>query len=65
MSHAIAWSPSIGAPVRCAARCSTPTGAVLEEQSHPRGILTVPAGGFTEVFETLFGEWMRPRARAA
>jgi 2-dehydro-3-deoxygalactonokinase len=35
-------------------------GRVLEEQSHPRGILTVPAGGFPEVFESLFGEWMKP-----
>lgn len=36
-------------------------GRVLEEQSHPRGILTVPPGDFPEVFESLFGEWMRPR----
>ncbi|MDM0074395.1 2-dehydro-3-deoxygalactonokinase [Variovorax sp. J2P1-59] len=36
-------------------------GRVLEEQSHSRGILTVKHGGFTEVFETLFGEWMRPQ----
>ncbi|HEY2254132.1 MAG TPA: 2-dehydro-3-deoxygalactonokinase [Variovorax sp.] len=35
-------------------------GTVLETQSHARGILSVQAGGFTEVFETLFGEWMRP-----
>ncbi|MDM0002063.1 2-dehydro-3-deoxygalactonokinase [Variovorax sp. J22P240] len=35
-----------------------PDGRVLEEQSHSRGILTVKHGGFTEVFETHFGEWM-------
>ncbi|RZL91009.1 MAG: 2-dehydro-3-deoxygalactonokinase [Variovorax sp.] len=35
-------------------------GHVLEEQSHPRGILTVAPGGFSEVFESLFGEWMKP-----
>ncbi|MEJ8846052.1 2-dehydro-3-deoxygalactonokinase [Variovorax rhizosphaerae] len=36
------------------------TGTVLAEQGHPRGILSVPAGGFPEVFESLFAEWMRP-----
>lgn len=35
-------------------------GRVLEEQSHPRGILSVKPGAFTEVFETFFAEWMRP-----
>ena len=35
-------------------------GRVLEEQSHPRGILSVKPGGFTAVFETLFADWMRP-----
>ncbi|MDM0111930.1 2-dehydro-3-deoxygalactonokinase [Variovorax sp. J22R133] len=35
-------------------------GQVLEEQSHARGILTVEAGGFPAVFESLFGEWMKP-----
>jgi 2-dehydro-3-deoxygalactonokinase len=34
-------------------------GRVLEEQSHARGILTVPPGGFREVFDSLFGAWMR------
>lgn len=38
-----------------------PDGRVVDEQSHSRGILTVKHGGFTEVFETLFAEWMRPR----
>jgi 2-dehydro-3-deoxygalactonokinase len=37
-----------------------PDGRVVEEQSHPRGILTIKHGGFTEVFETHFAEWMRP-----
>jgi 2-dehydro-3-deoxygalactonokinase len=34
-------------------------GAVIEERSHARGILTVPAGGFKEVFDKLFGDWMQ------
>ncbi|HYP72347.1 MAG TPA: 2-dehydro-3-deoxygalactonokinase [Variovorax sp.] len=34
-------------------------GRVLAEQSHARGILTVPPGGFREVFDSLFGAWMR------
>ena len=34
-------------------------GRVLEEQSHARGILTVPPGGFREVFDSLFGAWMQ------
>lgn len=33
-------------------------GSVLDTQSHPRGILSVPAGGFGDVFADLFGEWM-------
>ena len=36
------------------------TGEVLREQSHPRGILSIPPGGFADVFESLFAEWMRP-----
>jgi len=36
------------------------SGQVLDAQSHPRGILTIESGGFTEVFETFFGEWMHP-----
>lgn len=35
-------------------------GRVLETQSHARGILGVPAGEFSAVFEALFGDWMRP-----
>lgn len=34
-------------------------GRVLEERSSDRGILGVPAGGFPEVFEAAFGDWMR------
>ena len=34
-------------------------GRVLEEQSHARGILTVERGAFGNVFQQLFGEWMR------
>jgi len=37
-----------------------PAGEVLEERSMPRGILTVPAGGFPAVFEEACGDWMRP-----
>jgi 2-dehydro-3-deoxygalactonokinase len=36
-----------------------PSGKVIEERSDARGILTVPAGGFPAVFESLFGDWMR------
>jgi 2-dehydro-3-deoxygalactonokinase len=39
-------------------------GRVVEEKSAPRGILTVPAGGFPALFEELFGAWMKaPGAR--
>ena len=34
-------------------------GAVLEERAFPRGILTVPPGGFAAVFDELFGDWMK------
>ncbi|CAN5448787.1 2-dehydro-3-deoxygalactonokinase [soil metagenome] len=38
-------------------------GAVAEERAFPRGILSVPAGGFPAVFEECFGDWMqRPGA---
>lgn len=37
-------------------------GQVLEERSFPRGILSVPAGGFGQVFETCFGDWARAGA---
>ena len=32
-------------------------GAVLDEISAPAGILSVPAGGFAEVFQQQFGRW--------
>lgn len=35
-------------------------GAALEERAFPRGILTVDAGGFPEVFQDCFGDWMTP-----
>ena len=35
-------------------------GSVLEERSFARGILTVDKGGFAEVFESCFGDWMTP-----
>ena len=59
MSHtrlvAVDWGPS---SLRGA--LLDPDGSVLEEQSHPRGVLTIKSGGFTDVFETLFADWMRP-----
>jgi len=40
------------------------SGRVLEEMHVPRGILTVPAGGFPALFDELLGAWMRaPGAR--
>ena len=35
-------------------------GRVLEERHFARGILTVAAGGFPDVFESSFGDWMTP-----
>lgn len=35
-------------------------GRVLEEKTVPRGILTVPAGEFATVFESIFAAWMQP-----
>ena len=37
-----------------------PDGRVLEDRHLARGILTVAAGGFPEVFESSFGDWMTP-----
>ncbi len=34
-------------------------GRVIDERSAPRGILSVPAGEFGAVFESLVGDWMR------
>ena len=39
-------------------------GRVLEQRAFPRGILSVPAGGFAAAFEECFGDWARGRARA-
>ena len=36
------------------------TGRVLEEKTAPQGILTVPAGQFAAVFESIFAAWMQP-----
>lgn len=33
-------------------------GRVLDEKAAPRGILTVAAGGFADVFQSIFGPWM-------
>ena len=35
-------------------------GRVLDDRHFPRGILTVAAGGFPDVFESSFGDWMTP-----
>jgi 2-dehydro-3-deoxygalactonokinase len=35
-------------------------GRVLEERTAPQGILTVPAGQFASVFDSLFSDWMQP-----
>ena len=37
-----------------------PDGRVFEERHFARGILTVVAGGFPDVFESSFGDWMAP-----
>ena len=37
-----------------------PDGRVFEERHFARGILTVVAGGFPDVFESSFGDWMTP-----
>ncbi|HEY8358516.1 MAG TPA: 2-dehydro-3-deoxygalactonokinase [Ramlibacter sp.] len=37
-------------------------GEVLEERASPRGILTVPAGGFPSVLEETCGDWLRDPA---
>jgi 2-dehydro-3-deoxygalactonokinase len=35
------------------------TGRAVEEREFPRGILTVPAGGFPQVFDEACGDWMK------
>ena len=37
-------------------------GLVLEQRAFARGILTVPAGEFAQVFDSLFGDWARSGA---
>jgi 2-dehydro-3-deoxygalactonokinase len=39
-----------------------PDGVVLEERGSDRGILSVPAGGFPAVLDTVCGEWLRDPA---
>jgi 2-dehydro-3-deoxygalactonokinase len=38
-------------------------GQVLQERSFAQGILSVPAGGFAQVFADRFGDWMVPPQR--
>jgi 2-dehydro-3-deoxygalactonokinase len=51
---AIDWGTSSLRAARIA-----PDGAVVEERSSARGILTVPAGGFPAVLEETCGDWLR------
>jgi 2-dehydro-3-deoxygalactonokinase len=37
----------------------SPGGQVLEQRAFPQGILSVPPGGFTAVFNAAFGDWAR------
>lgn len=37
-----------------------PDGLVMQERSFPRGILTISPGGFQDVFDICFGDWMTP-----
>jgi len=38
------------------------TSQVLDERSAARGLLTIEPGGFADVFESHFGDWMESRA---
>lgn len=40
-------------------------GQALEEREFPRGILTVPAGGFPQVFDEACGDWMKAEGAVA
>jgi len=51
---AVDWGTSSLRAARIAA-----DGAVTEERSWPRGILTVPPGGFPDVLEQSCGDWLR------
>jgi 2-dehydro-3-deoxygalactonokinase len=50
---AVDWGTSSLRAARLAA-----DGTVLEERSSPRGILTVPAGGFPAVLQDTCGDWL-------
>jgi 2-dehydro-3-deoxygalactonokinase len=62
MTHLIAidWGTSSLRAARLAE-----DGRVLEERALPRGILTVQAGAFPQVFEEICGDWMRAPAALA
>lgn len=51
---AIDWGTSSLRAARIAAN-----GAVLQERASPRGILTVPPGGFPAVLQDTCGDWLR------
>jgi 2-dehydro-3-deoxygalactonokinase len=51
---AVDWGTSSLRAARIAAN-----GSVLEERSAPRGILTVPPGGFAPVLQDTCGDWLR------
>ena len=40
-------------------------GHAIEQREFPRGILTVPAGGFAQVFDEACGDWMKAPGAAA
>jgi 2-dehydro-3-deoxygalactonokinase len=40
------------------AACIAPDGSVLEERAAPRGILSVPPGGFPSVLQETCGDWL-------
>ncbi len=44
--------------------CLAANGTVLAQRVFPRGILSVPTGGFPAAFEECFGDWARGSARA-
>jgi 2-dehydro-3-deoxygalactonokinase len=40
-------------------------GGAIEEREFPRGILTVPAGGFADTLAEACGDWMKPAGTVA
>ena len=40
-------------------------GRAIEEREFPRGILTVPAGGFPQAFDETCGDWIQSARKKA